>query len=161
MSKFDRRNVRRTIAATAATLLIASLPLASAQAAPKTVDPTGNWKLTGLQIGNAPIVPCPTPTTAFSERWYCTADTMLNLKKNGKYTDNIPIITTNKGANKGTWFSNAKDVIVFDDAGNKGLDARAYGMSVKGKTMKVSLQSAGRGPAEAVLELHMIFTKQK
>jgi len=61
MSKFDRRKVRRIIAASAATLLIASLPLASAQAAPKTVDPTGNWKLTGLQIGNAPIVPCPTP----------------------------------------------------------------------------------------------------
>jgi hypothetical protein len=157
MGQTSRINTKRFIAATAAGLMVLALPLASAQAAPKTVNPVGNWKLTGLQIGDAPVVPCPTPVTAYSERWYCDADTTLNLRANGNYADNIPIITTNKG----TWFSNNTNVIVFDDAGDTGSDARAYGMSIKGKTMKVSLKSAGRGPNEAVMELHMIFTKQK
>lgn len=158
MSLLSRTTLKRTIAATAAGLMVLALPVASAQASNhKTVDPAGDWKLTGLQIGNAPVVSCPTPASAFSERWFCEADTMLNLKANGKYTDNIPIIQTNKG----TWFSNNKNVIVFDDAGDTGSDARAYGMSIKGKTMKISLKSAGRGPDEATIELHMIFTKQK
>ncbi len=156
MGKISRTTITRSIAATAAGLLVLALPLASAQAAPKTVNPVGTWKLTGLQIADAPVVPCPTPVEAFSERWYCEANTTLNLKANGKYTDNIPIIQTNKG----TWFSNNTNVIVFDDAGDTGSDARAYGMTIKGKTMKVSLKSAGRGPNEAVIELHMIFTKQ-
>jgi len=157
MGQTSRTNTKRFIAATAAGLMVLALPLASAQAAPKTVNPVGNWKLTGLQIGDAAVVPCPTPVTSFSERWYCDADTTLNLKANGNYTDNIAIINTNKG----TWFSNNTNVIVFDDAGDTGSDARAYGISIKGKTMKVSLKSAGRGPNEAVIELHMIFTKQK
>ena len=157
MSFISRTILTKIAAGAAAVIFAATVPMASAQAAPKTVDPVGNWKLTGLQIGNAPVVPCPTPTTAFSERWYCDANTMLNLKANGNYTDTIPIIQTNKG----TWFSNNTNVIVFDDAGDKGSDARAYGMTIKGKTMKVSLKSAGRGPDEATIELHMIFTKQK
>ena len=158
MSFISRRTLTRVAAATAAAALAVTVPMAAAQADNhKSVNPAGNWKLTGLQIGNAPVVPCPTPVSAFSERWFCEADTMLNLKANGKYTDNIPIIQTNKG----TWFSNNKNVIVFDDAGDTGSDARAYGMSIKGKTMKVSLKSAGRGPDEATIELHMIFTKQK
>ena len=157
MGKRSRTMIKRSIAASAAGLMVLALPLASAQAAPKTVDPVGTWKLTGLQIGNAPVVACPTPVSEFSERWFCEENTTLNLKANGKYSDNIPIIQTNKG----TWFSNNKNIIVFDDAGDTGSDARAYGMSIKGKTMKVSLKSAGRGPAEATIELHMIFTKQK
>jgi hypothetical protein len=157
MKQLSRKIATRSLAVVAAGIMVAALPVSSAQAAPKKVDPAGNWKLTGLQIGDQAVVPCPTPTSAFSERWYCTADTMLNLKANGTYTDNIPIIQTNKG----TWFSNNKNVIVFDDAGDTGSDARAYGMSIKGKTMKVSLKSAGRGPDEATIELHMIFTKQK
>lgn len=138
--------------------MVAALPLASAQAdSHKSVNPVGTWKLTGLQIANAPVVPCPTPVSEFSERWFCDAETMLKLKADGTYTDNIKVIQTHKG----TWFSNNTNVIVFDDAGDKGSDARAYGMSIKGKTMKVSLRSAGRGPNEATIELHMIFTKQK
>ena len=84
-------------------------------------------------------------------------DPVLARRPNGTYTDSIPIIQTNKG----TWFSNNTNVIVFDDAGDKGSDARGYGLSIKGKSMKVSLKSSGRGPDEATIELHMIFTKQK
>lgn len=157
MSRISRSTITRMTAASAAAAFAIMVPLASAQAAPKTVDPVGNWKLTGLQIANAPVVPCPTPKTEFSERWFCDANTTLKLKANGDYTDNIPVIQTHKG----TWFSNNTNVIVFDDAGDKGSDARAYGMTIKGNTMKVSLQSSGRGPADAKIELHMIFTKQK
>jgi hypothetical protein len=144
------------LAACAAGLLAVSLPLAPANAAPKTVNPVGNWTLTGLQIGNAPVVPCPTPASEFSERWFCEANTTLRLNKNGTYRDNIPIIQTNRG----TWFSNNKNIIVFDDADDDGADARAYKMEIKGKTMKISLRSSGRGPNEERLELHMIFTKK-
>jgi hypothetical protein len=151
-----RTALKATLAASAAGLLALSLPLAPAQAAPKKVDPVGNWTLTGLQIGDAPVVPCPTPTTAFSERWYCEANATLRLNKNGTYRDNIPIIQTNRG----TWFTNGKNIIVFDDADDDGADARAYKMAIKGKTMKISLRSSGRGPNEATLELHMIFKKK-
>ncbi len=84
----------------------------------------------------------------------------MTLRKNGSYRDNIPIIQTNRGS----WFSNGKNIIVFDDADDEdGADARAYGMSItgkKGQNMKVSLKSASRGPNEETLELHMIFKKQ-
>ncbi len=36
--------------------------------------------------------------------------------KNGRYRDNIPIIQSNRG----TWFSNGEDIIVFDDANDDG-----------------------------------------
>jgi len=133
--------------------------MAPAMADSHTQVPAGSWKLTGLRIGDQPVVPCPTPVSEFSERWYCEADTSLVLRKNGNYRDNIPIIQTNKG----TWFSNGKNIIVFDDAGDTGSDARAYGMSLSGKNgqnLKISLKSAGRGPNEETLELHMIFKKQ-
>lgn len=158
MGKISRTTITRSIAATAAGLLVLALPLASAQAAPKTVNPVGTWKLTGLQIGDQAVVPCPTPTTDLNERWYCKADTMLKLKANGKYTDNIPIIQTNKG----TWFSNNTNIIVFDDAGDTGSDARAYGMEIKGKTLKISRQGTFGPTSETAvaMELHMIFTKQ-
>lgn len=71
----------------------------------------------------------------------------------------IPIIQTNRG----TWFSKGKNIIVFADAGDDGTDARCRGMAISGKSgqnMKISLKSAGRGPNEATLELHMIFKKQ-
>ena len=63
-----------------------------------------------------PIVPSPTPTTVFSERWFCEEHTTLRLRKNGRYRDNIPIIQFNRG----TWFSNGEDIIVFDDADDDG-----------------------------------------
>ena len=156
MKQKSRTIAARSLAIVAVGIVLAALPVASAQAAPKKVDPVGNWKLTGLQIADQAVVPCPTPATAFSERWYCTADTMLNLKSNGTYTDNIPVIQTNKG----TWFTNSKNTIVFDDAGDTGSDARAYGMSIKGKTLKISHKST-LGPNQDVMEVHMIFTKQK
>jgi len=153
---------KRSLAATGAAALIAttmSLTPAQADDHKDEVNPVGTWKLTGLQIGDAPIVPCPTPTTDFSERWFCEENTTLRLRKNGRYRDNIPIIQSNRG----TWFSNGEDIIVFDDADDDGLDARAYGMEVsgkKGKKLKISLRSTGRGPNEDTLELHMHFRKQ-
>jgi hypothetical protein len=153
---------KRSLAAGASVAMLATaLSMGAAQADDHIgdVDPVGNWKLTGLQIGDGAIVPCPTPTTDFSERWFCEENTMLRLRKNGNYRDNIPIIASNKG----TWFSNGENIIVFDDANDDGSDARAYGMEVtgkKGKKMKISLRSAGRGPNEETLELHMHFRKQ-
>ncbi len=153
---------KRSLAAIGATVFLAStLPLTAAQADDHQgdVNPVGTWKLTGLQIGDGAITPCPTPTTEFSERWFCEENTTLRLRKNGKYRDNIPIIQSNRG----TWFSNGKNIIVFDDAADDGSDARAYGMEITGKKdnrMKISLRSSGRGPSEETLELHMHFRKQ-
>ena len=159
MTRFTRTTIKGALAASAAAALLVAIPMVPAQADDHLVDPAGTWKLTGLQIGDAPVVPCPTPTTEFSERWFCEENTTLTLRKNGNYRDNIPIIQTNRG----TWFSNGKNIIVFDDAGDNGSDARAYGMEISGKNgqnMKISLKSAGRGPNEETLELHMIFKKQ-
>ncbi len=159
MKRRTPRSAKRAFAAAAAGALLVALPMAPAQADGQEVNPVGTWKLTGLQIGNAPVVPCPTPTTAFSERWFCEENTTLTLRKNGNYRDNIPIIQTNRG----TWFTNGKNIIVFDDADDDGSDARAYKMTVSGKksqNMKISLRSTGRGPNEETLELHMIFKKQ-
>jgi hypothetical protein len=159
MTRFTRTTIKGALAASAAAALLVAIPMAPAQADGHVVNPVGNWKLTGLQIGDAPVVPCPTPTTEFSERWFCEDNTFLRLRKNGNYRDNIPIIQTNRG----TWFSNGKNIIVFDDADDDGSDARAYGMAItgkKGQNMKVSLRSTGRGPNEETLELHMIFKKQ-
>jgi hypothetical protein len=153
---------RSILAGGAAALFSLSLITGAAQASDhkrSTVNPVGNWKLVGLQIDNQPVVPCPTPPTAFSERWFCEADTRLVLRKNGTYRDNIPIIQTNRG----TWFSNGKNIIVFDDADDDGSDARAYKMTVsgnKGQNMKISLRSAARGADRQPVELHMIFRKQ-
>jgi len=83
----------------------------------------------------------------------------VRLRKNGNYRDNVPIIASNRG----TWFSNGKNIIVFDDANDDGSDARAYGMEITGKKSKkirISLRSAGRGPNEEALELDMHFRKQ-
>ena len=83
----------------------------------------------------------------------------MRLRRNGNYRDNIPIIASNRG----TWFTNGKNIIVFDDAADDGSDARAYGMEISGRNdnrMKISLRSASRGPNEEVLELHMHFRKQ-
>ena len=153
---------KRSLAAIGAAALVATtFPLTAAQADDHMgdVNPVGTWKLTGLQIGNGDITSCPTPTTEFSERWFCEENTTLRLRKNGNYRDNTPIIQSNRG----TWFSNGKDIIVFDDANDDGSDARAYGMEITGKKdnrMKISLRSAGRGPNEETLELHMHFRKQ-
>lgn len=154
-------NKRSLAAAGAAALLATALPFTAAHADDHMgdVNPVGTWKLTGLQIGDGGITPCPTPTTEFSERWFCEENTTLRLRKNGNYRDNIPIIASNRG----TWFSNGKNIIVFDDAADDGSDARAYGMEISGRNdnrMKISLRSASRGPNEEVLELHMHFRKQ-
>ena len=159
MARRTKSRTKAVFAAAAAGALMVALPMAPAQADGHLVDPAGTWKLVGLQIGDAPVVPCPTPTTEFSERWFCEGNTTLRLRKNGNYRDNIPIIQSNRG----TWFSNGKNIIVFDDANDDGSDARAYGMEITGKKdnrMKISLRSAGRGPNEETLELHMHFRKQ-
>jgi hypothetical protein len=62
----------------------------------------------------------------------------------------------------GTWLSNGKNIIVFDDAADTGSDARAYGISLSGangQNLTISLKSAGRGANEETLELQMIFKK--
>jgi hypothetical protein len=158
MTRFKARSLA---AGASVALLATTLSIGAAQADDHIgdVNPVGTWKLTGLQIGDAAIVPCPTPTTEFSERWFCEENTTLRLRKNGNYRDNIPIIQSNRG----TWFSNGDNIIVFDDANDDGSDARAYGMEIsgkQGKKMKISLRSAGRGPNEETLELHMHFRKQ-
>jgi len=71
---------KRSLAAGASVAMLATaLSMGAAQADDHIgdVDPVGNWKLTGLQIGDGAIVPCPTPTTDFSERWFCEENTML------------------------------------------------------------------------------------
>ena len=156
------RTIRTLLAGASTALLAASLSVGVASADDHKGDkanPVGNWKLMGLQIGDQPVTNCPTPTSAFSERWFCEENTMLRLRKNGTYRDNIPIIQSNSG----TWFSNGEDIIVFDDASDDGADARAYRMELKGKNdnwLRISLRSSGRGPNEETLELHMIFKKQ-
>jgi hypothetical protein len=152
----------RLLAAIASAALVATtLPMGAAQADDHIgeVSPVGTWKLTGLQIGGAAILPCPTPTTAFSEHWFCEENTTLRMRENGKYWDNIPIIQSNRG----TWFSNGKNIIVFDDANDDGSGARAYGMEIsgkRGKKLRISHWRIGRGPNEESVELHMHFRKQ-
>ncbi len=178
MGTISRVTITSSIAAVAAGLLVLALPLTSAQAAPKTVNPVGTWKLTGLQIADAPVTPCPTTAAQFNERWYCKGDTMLKLKTGNKFSDNIPFVNNKSSSgdgwankvgeelevkySKGTWYSNNTNSIVFDYVGDSGLDARVYAMSIKGKTMKIS-REAIFGPPSATatpVVLHMIFTKQ-
>ncbi len=70
MTRRSNATIKGALAASAAGALMVALPMAPAQADDHLVDPAGTWKLVGLQIGDAAVVPCPTPTTEFSERWY-------------------------------------------------------------------------------------------
>ena len=179
MVTISRTSITRSIAAAAAGLLVMGLPLASAQAAPKTVNPVGTWKLTSLQVATAPAVACPTPTAQFNDRWYCNADTVLKILPGNKFSDNIPFIKSLASASgdgwankvtenvelkysKGTWFSNNTNAIVFDYVGDTGMDARAYGMSITGKTMKISRKGIFGPPSATATPVvfTMIFTKQ-
>ncbi len=126
------RKIAAAMAAAGLVVAIAATGSAQAGDVPATITPVGTWHLTAMKIQGQPTQTCPFQSQ--SPFWYCEDDNGIEIKSNGKYKADLPII----GDVKGPWFWNHTNVIVFEVADDaSGGDARAYGIKLKADKMRI------------------------
>lgn len=161
------RTMRRRAALLGGLLAVACAAAAPTAGATSAADVRGTWIQSSWKIDGRAL-PCPVkldlpaPAPAIS----CAADTRLVLKKNGRYSSNMPVFRSND-ADEGFYavseFDGGKrDVIVFDDDGAQDTP-RAYRVQVKrsasGKqTLRIFL--AMSSPDGSTMRITMIFGRK-